>query len=115
MDQKVLILSQPGLKMNERKLYTKILLTLQAALLNRITNRMSLIQISWIKKDISIYIYFESEPKEIDYAMVKDIENFILNEIPIFHIKSYIKIASSFSMIKKDDNLISVFAKSPLI
>jgi UPF0288 family protein (methanogenesis marker protein 3) len=100
------------MKMNALELRVKTLLTLQAALLGRVTRGMNLIMVSWDEEKISIRIIFGEKLSLVDLRMIEEIKNFVIYEMPEFHVSSHPEIALSLHMVRRGDGDVSVFRRS---
>lgn len=68
--------------MKTTQLRTRILLTLQSALLGMVTKNMRAVLVSWNETDITIRVIFDGAPSVDDNELASEIETEVISHIP---------------------------------
>lgn len=113
MDHEVLTLFPQDRKNKYYKIRKKILLTIQSALIGKITDRMNLVLVCWDEKNILIRIFFKESILEEDIILSNEIKKYMKSKISSFDVNCYCLKSDSLNNILRHKNDHSIFRRDP--
>lgn len=98
--------------MNTIQLRTRVLLTMQSALLGMVSKHMSAVVVSWTEEKINIRIAFDRVPTANDIELASEIETEVISHFPQHTVQCCAETSNPPMRIELSPNEALVFQRS---
>ena len=101
--------------MNAKELRIRVLMTLQVALLGRVTANMQSVLVSWSDKDVRVRVVFDRAITSEDIELVSEIETEVISHLPEHAVSCQAEVGSTSAKTQLYANEVPVFQRASVV
>lgn len=98
--------------MNTLELRTRVLLTLQVALLSRVTSNMRSVLVSWSDWEVKVRVVFDEALSDDDIELTSEIESEVMSHLPDHSVVCVAEARSPLERVEPRPGEVVVFQRS---